>query len=68
LSEIVIAHPTGESKSEVLKFDFDHRLMVQFWAFVVTSDGGLSMFCSYLLVLKKAPITIADQSLGKSNC
>jgi hypothetical protein len=36
-----MAHPTGESKDEVLKLDFDRRLMVQFRGSVVTSDAGL---------------------------
>ena len=36
-----MAHPTGESKDEVLKLDFDRRLMLQFRGSVVTSDAGL---------------------------
>jgi hypothetical protein len=36
-----MAHPMGESKDEVLKFDFDRRLMVQFHGSVATSDAGL---------------------------
>jgi hypothetical protein len=36
-----MAHPTGESKDEILKFDFDWRLMVQLRGSVVTSDAGL---------------------------
>lgn len=36
-----MVHPTGESKDEVLKLDFDRRLMVQFRGSVVTSDAGL---------------------------
>src|SRR5712691_7761204 len=33
--------PTGESKSEALRLDFDRRLMLRFRGSVITSDGGL---------------------------
>jgi Transposase DDE domain group 1 len=33
--------PTGESKSEALRLDFDRRLLLQFRGSVITSDGGL---------------------------
>jgi hypothetical protein len=33
--------PTGESKSEALRFNFDRRLLLQFPGSVITSDGGL---------------------------
>ena len=36
-----MADPTGESKSEALRLDFDRRLMLQFRGSVVTSDAGL---------------------------
>src|SRR5271168_3870425 len=36
-----MTHPTGESESDALRFDFDRRLMLQFRGSVVTSDGGL---------------------------
>jgi Transposase DDE domain group 1 len=36
-----MAHPTGESKDELLKLDFDRRLMLQFRGSVVTFDAGL---------------------------
>jgi hypothetical protein len=36
-----MADPTGESKSEALRLNFDRRLLVQFRGSVITSDGGL---------------------------
>jgi hypothetical protein len=36
-----MAHPTGESESDVVRLDFNRRLMLQFCGFVVTSDAGL---------------------------
>src|SRR6266567_2189638 len=36
-----MADPTGESKSEALRLDFDRRLILQFRGSVITSDGGL---------------------------
>src|SRR5208337_4546486 len=36
-----MANPTGESKAEALRLDFDRRLALQFRGSVVTSDAGL---------------------------
>jgi len=36
-----MANPAGESNAEVLRLDFDRRLMLQFRGPVVTSGAGL---------------------------
>src|ERR1700716_1112223 len=36
-----MADPTGESKSEALRLDFDRRLILRFYGSAITSDGGL---------------------------
>jgi hypothetical protein len=36
-----MADPTGESKCEALRPDFDRRLMLGSRGSVITSDGGL---------------------------
>ena len=36
-----MADPTGESKGEALRLDFDRRLMLRFRGSVITSNGGL---------------------------
>ena len=64
-----MAHPTGESKDEVLKLDFDRRLMVQFRGSVVTSDAGLLAYRELddaFGLTAMASETLADARTGKN--
>src|ERR1700687_4114075 len=36
-----MADPTGESKSQALRLNFDRRLLLQLRGSLITSDGGL---------------------------
>jgi hypothetical protein len=40
LVEVVMVSPAGESSGEVLRLDFERRLMLQFLGSVVTSVAG----------------------------
>ena len=64
-----MAHPAGESKDEVLKLDFDRRLMLQFRGSVVTSDAGLLAYRELddaLGLSAMAGETLADARTGKN--
>jgi hypothetical protein len=64
-----MAHPTGESKDEVLKLDFDRRLMVQFRGSVVTSDPDYWRTANLTMALGLSAMAgemLADARTGKN--
>ncbi len=65
----IIANPRGESNGEVLKLDYDRRLVLQFRGSVVTSDAGLLPRREPDDVLGPTRIageTLADSRTGKN--
>src|ERR1700719_3146397 len=64
-----MADPTGESKSEALRLDFDHRLMLRFRGSVITSDGGLLAYRELddaVGLTDTGADTLADARTGKN--
>ena len=64
-----MANPAGESKDEILKLDFNRRLMLQFRGSVVTSDAGLLAYRELddaLGLTAMAGETLADGRTGKN--
>jgi hypothetical protein len=64
-----MADPTGESKSEALRLNFDRRLMLQFRGSVITSDGGLLAYRELEDVFSLTDTgaeTLADARTGKN--
>ncbi len=64
-----MTNPTGEAQDDILRLDFDRRVILEFRGSVVTSDAGLLAYRELDDALGLTPAAgklLADERTGKN--